>query len=264
MATELGTAVDRAEKYRRSGITRMPVRRFGFLPMNRGGMGMSPMHAHDIARDRMDNGTSENRYGAVKLVRLNAFWQGIVRADNQKMCEGNPLMPSYSPIMDHGCLKLTHFSFSEKLFQDGNRFLYNHAQGRMIKKRSDDAEGQEMEREGPWCIIYDEGLLDDALAVEALMREDNMNASVSMDEDVMSAYGCLDHVMRSLSEPRQEADPSTSQARSQATLTSEDIIKQAKFLLTDPKYNREYLTCLINFRARLKPQQSEVFCWAIE
>ena len=246
-------------------MIRMHVRRFGFLPMNRGGMGMAPMHAHDVARDRMDNGTSENRYGAVKLVRLNAFWQGIVRAENQKMCEGNPLMPSYSPTMDHGLLKLTHFSFSEKLFQDGNRFLYNISGGRKIKKRSDDTEGQEMEREGPLCIIYDEGLLDDPIAMEALMREDNMNSSISMSEDVMSAYGSLDHVVRSLSQPRQEADPATSpQARSQATLTSEDIIKQAKFLLTDPKYNREYLTCLINFRARLKPQQSEVFCWAIE
>ena len=201
MATQVGTAVDRAEKYRRSGITRMPVRRFGFLPMNRGGMGMAPMHAHDVARDRMDNGTSENRYGAVKLVRLNAFWQGIVRAENQKMCEGNPLMPSYSPTMDHGLLKLTHFSFSEKLFQDGNHFLYNNSGGRKIKKRSDDIEGQEMEREGPLCIIYDEGLLDDPVAMEALMREDNMNSSISLPEDVMSAYGSIDHVMRSLSQP---------------------------------------------------------------
>ena len=246
-------------------MIRMHVRRFGFLPMNRGGMGMAPMHAHDVARDRMDNGTSPNRYGAVKLVKLNAFWQGIVRAENQKMCEGNPLMPTYSPTMDHGLLKLTHFSFSEKLFQDGNHFLYNNSGGKKIKKRSDDIEGQEMEREGPLCIIYEEGLLDDQVAMEALMREDNMNSSISLPEDVMSAYGSIDHVVTSLSLPRQDPDPATSpQARSQATLTSEDIIKQAKLLLTDPKYNREYLTCLINFRARLKPQQSEVFCWASE
>ena len=228
-------------------------------------MGMAPMHAHDVARDRMDNGTSPNRYGAVKLVKLNAFWQGIVRAENQKMCEGNPLMPTYSPIMDYGLLKLTHFSFSEKLFQDGNHFLYNNSGGKKIKKRSDDIEGQEMEREGPLCIIYDEGLLDDPVAMEALMREDNMNSSISLPEDVMSAYGSIDHVVTSLSQPPQDPDQATSpQALSQATLTSEQIFKQAKFLLTDPKYSREYLTCLINFRARLKPQQSVVFCWAIE
>ena len=174
-------------------------------------------------------------------------------------------MPSYSAAMDHGLLKLTHFVHSEKLIQDGNRTLHNLSGGTRIKIRSDDSEGRKMATDGPICIIYDGGLLEDPEAMQALMREDNMNASVSMDEDVMSAYGCLDHVMRSLSQPRQEADPATSsQARSQATLTSEDIIKQAKFLLTDPKYNRDYLTCLINFRARLKPQQSEVFCWAIE
>ena len=119
------------------------------------------MHAHDVARDRMDNGTSENRYGAVKVVRLNAFWQGIVRAENQKMCEGNPLMPSYSPAMDHGLLKLTHFAHSEKLIQDGNRFLHNMSAGTKIKIRSDDTEGKEMATEGPLCIIYDEGLLEE-------------------------------------------------------------------------------------------------------
>ena len=86
MATQVGTAVDRAEKYRRSGVVRMRVGRMGFLPMNRGGMGMAPMHAHDVARDRMDNGTSPNRYGAVKLVKLSACWQGMVRAENQKKC----------------------------------------------------------------------------------------------------------------------------------------------------------------------------------
>ena len=248
-------------------MIRMQVRGFGFLPMNRGGMGIAPMHAHDVARDRMDNGTSENRYGAVKVVRLNAFWQGIVRAENQKMCEGNPLMPSYSAVMDHGLLKLTHFSFSEKLFQDGNRFLYNNSGGRKIKKRSDDTEGQEMEREGPLCIIYNEGLLDDPVAVEALMREDNMNSDVQLPEDVMSAYGSIDHVISSLSQPRHGSDPATSpeaQALSQPTLTAEEIMKHAKMLLPQPKYTKEYLTCLINFRARLKPQQSEVFCWAIE
>ena len=172
-------------------------------------------------------------------------------------------MPGFAPEMDYGLLKLTHFVHSEKLMQEGSRALHN-AGTEAMKIRSDDTEGQVMALHGPECIIYREELLDDPEALQALMREDNMNASVSMDEDVMSAYGCLDHVMRSLSEPRQEADPSTSQARSQATLTSEDIIKQAKFLLTDPKYNREYLTCLINFRARLKPNQSQVFCWAIE
>ena len=125
MATQVGTAVDRAEKYRMSGNRRMEVRRMGYLPWNRGGMGMSPHHAHDVAADRMNNGTSLNRYGAVKLVRLSPKWQAIVRSENPKMCEGNPLMPSYLPAMDHGLLQLTHFVHSEKLIQDGNRVLYN-------------------------------------------------------------------------------------------------------------------------------------------
>ena len=268
MATVVGTAVDRAEKHRcKCGVIRVRVGRMGFLPNNRGGMGMSSYHAHEVAADRMNNGTSENRYGAVKLVRLNPYWKAIVHAENQKKCEGDPLMPSYSPDIEFGLLKLTHFSFSEKLFQDGNHFLFGHSGGRKIKKRSDDTEGQEMAREGPLCIIYEEGLLDDPVAMESLMREDNMNSDVQLPEDVMSAYGTIDHVISSLSQPRHGSDPATSpeaQALSQPTLTAEEIMKHAKMLLPQPKYTKEYLTCLINFRSRLKAHHSEVFCWAIE
>ena len=101
---------------------------------------------------------------------------------------------------------------------------------------------------GPECIIYREELLDDPEALHALMREDNMNSSISMAEDAMAAYGTVDYVVTEL---LSQGNP--------AALTDEDIMKQVKANLGDAKFTREYLINLINFRSRLAPWQSEVF-----
>ena len=85
------------------------------------------------------------------------------------------------------------------------------------------------------------------------MREDNMNSSISMAEDTMSAYGTVDYVLTELSKQGRPED-----------LTSDDILKQVQAILTDAKFTREYSICLINFRSRLAPWQSEVFSWEIE
>ena len=57
MAQRVVSAVDRAEKFRIPGETRVDVELMGFLKMNRGGLGISPAHAHEICEDRMKNGT---------------------------------------------------------------------------------------------------------------------------------------------------------------------------------------------------------------
>ena len=101
---------------------------------------------------------------------------------------------------------------------------------------------------GPECIIYRAELLDDLEAFHALMREDNMSSSISMTEDTMAAYGTVDYV---LTELLNQGSP--------AALTDEDIMIQVKSHLSDAKFNKEYLTNLINFRSRLAPWQSEVF-----
>ena len=80
-----------------------------------------------------------------------------------------------------------------------------------------------------------------------------MNSSISMAEDTTAAYGTVDYVLTELSKQGRPED-----------LTSDDILKQVQAILTDAKFTREYLICLINFRSRLAPWQSEVFCWEIE
>ena len=66
---------DRAAKYRKAGgHFRMPLSRIGFDPRNRGGLGVSPRHAHEIAWDGTDppngNGVTLRRYKEVEVVEV--------------------------------------------------------------------------------------------------------------------------------------------------------------------------------------------------
>ena len=61
---------DRGERFRVEGIQRIPAKKLGFLPENRGSLGITPFHAHEICNDRMVNKTSVRRYNFAKVVIL--------------------------------------------------------------------------------------------------------------------------------------------------------------------------------------------------
>ena len=48
---------------------------------------------------------------------------------------------------------------------------------------------------GPLTIMHSAELLKDTAALEALMREDNENANITLREDTMAAYGIVDKVV---------------------------------------------------------------------
>ena len=54
--------------------------------------------------------------------------------------------------------------------------MYNGGnKGVTIKLRDDDEEGKAIQEHGPICVIFDEGLFDDEVAMVAMSSEDNMN-----------------------------------------------------------------------------------------
>ena len=62
---------DRAAKYRKPGGNfRLDLERLGFHPDNRGGLGVSAKHAHEVAWDGTDNGVSLRRYKEVEVVEV--------------------------------------------------------------------------------------------------------------------------------------------------------------------------------------------------
>ena len=247
--TQLASAVDRAEKYRLAGESRIDIDRFGYLECNRGGLGISPPHAHEVCEDRMKNKTRIARYVAVKAVILEGDFLIKTRAANEEKCRGDPLMPNYSPKMDLGLLKLTHFVHSQKLFKDGCRTLYNLGAVK-IKLQDDDEEGKAMMEYGPLTILYSSGLLKDEEALNALMREDNENATINLKEDTMVTYGSIDRIITSLVKSAQPGSQ---------PLTDVECLKACKAVLQEARFTEEMLLTLIRFRGRLSVVVSEVF-----
>ena len=249
MAQRVLSAADRAEQFRIPGEMRVPVDQMGFLKNNRGGMGISPLHVHEICEDRMKNGTRPARYVAVKVVKLEGKWLEETLRVNEEKCNGDRMMPKFSNKIRYGLIKLTHFAHSEKLFQQGGSFLYDKGETK-IRLRDDDVEGKLMADFGPNTIIYSAGLLEDLPALEALMREDNENANINMREDTMAAYGMVDSVITQL---HQNA------ARGSPPLNDQDCLKACKAVLTEARFTEDMLLTLIRFRFRLTTTLSEVF-----
>ena len=200
----------------------------GFLKINRGGLGISPAHAHEICEDRMKNGTRRARYGAVKVVILEGDWLKETLQVNEEKCNGDPLMPRFSSKIIYGLLKLTHFVHSDKLFQQGGQ-LYEKGDQK-IRLRDDDEEGKLMEKFGPVTIMYSAELLKDTAALEALMREDNENANITLREDTMAAYGVVDKVVTELAQNAASGSP---------TLTDQDCLKACKTVLHEARFTED-------------------------
>ena len=103
---------------------------------------------------------------------------------------------------------------------------------------------------GPITIMYSAELLKDTDALEALMREDNENANITMREDTMSAYGTVDKIV---------SDLVHNKAPGSQPLTDQDCLKACKNFLHEARFTEEMLLTLIRFRFRLSPVLSEVF-----
>jgi hypothetical protein len=105
--------LDRAQTYRQGAIVRIKVDEIGFLPANRGNVGICPYHAHEIAWDCMSNKVKTNRYKHVDIVLIPQDKLVDWRNQNKIKCNGDALMPKYSPTMLYASLTKTHFSHAQ-------------------------------------------------------------------------------------------------------------------------------------------------------
>ena len=194
----------------------------------------------------------QGNYGAVKVVQLEGSWLQETLQVNEEKCNGDPLMPPFSSKIIYGLLKLTHFVHSQKLVQQGGHF-YDKGEIK-IRLRDDDEEGKLMGEYGPLTIMHSAELLKDTAALEALMREDNENANITMREDTMSAYGTVDRIITNLALAQNKGAGPGSQL-----LTVQDCLNACKSLLQEARFTDEMLLTLIRFRFRLSRVLSEVF-----
>ena len=136
----------------------------------------------------MATGTKLPRYKEVSLVRVPDEDLNSWREANRERCESDALMPRFAPGMRYALATKTHFTHAQKLTQDGGRTLFN--EGKVcIKVKADSREGQKILEEGVVAAVYNEKLWKDKPALHALMRTDNEDAEVEMNEDEIQALG---------------------------------------------------------------------------
>lgn len=191
-------ASDRAQKYRKPGLVRVGCDEIGFWDGNRGGLGISGYHCHEVAWDCAANGVKLQRYGHVDLIEIPPHRLQEIRDSNRERCLADPLLPRcVADALRFITGSKTHFTHAQKLCQQGGRTLFNKGEV-PIRWRDGDTEGAEIMSRGPLCAIYDSKLLDDPEALRALASDDNLNASVQWGEDEMQAYGRVHEVVERL------------------------------------------------------------------
>ena len=99
-------AADRAFSKRKHGTERVLVKKIGFWPGNRGGLGINPAHVHGVAEDIMKNKCRRARYEPVELVEVPDHLREEFKRVNQARCDNDPLLPNFCAdvfeyVVDH-------------------------------------------------------------------------------------------------------------------------------------------------------------------
>ena len=233
---------DRAQKKRKTalGIVRIPLEKIGFWPENRGGMGLSSYHVHEVALDCMQNTTKITRYNFVDLIEIPDNLKNEILAANRRECETDPLMPRFSEAIQYVCGPKTHLfthtSWEKKagaLCSTG-AFLPSAGKTEMLRPK--------IREHGPLCAIYEKDLFDDHAAIVALASDDNLNASIQWSEDEMQAFGRVHNIME---------EPDNAKADEQTVLNHLQVSGLGVFTTEDWKH-------FITLRRTLTPASAKI------
>ena len=181
----------RAEAQVRSVTERVDTKELGFCEFNRGDVGILGPHIHRVAEDIHMDGVKLPRYGSVKAVEVPHEELEHFREYNKRRCEEDDYMPPFHPSMKYMLLAKTHFTHALKL---DNR-LVTTSSGRVKLDIGRTEEGRMIQQRGVVTTIYKSALYYDVDALKAIMREENLNSRVELQEDEMSAYACVSDML---------------------------------------------------------------------
>ena len=246
--------LDRALSYRNGDIIRLLTSKLGLLQFNRGGLGISPKHVHEVARSCQKDGVRKNRYHVVDVVPVPSLALEQWRLANKHKCESSALMPKFSAEMSYACITRTHFTHAQKLNADGNRTLFN-ANDTQINFDLSIKEAKDIAEHGVLCQVYDVALWDDRAALQALMESDNQDADVSMNECEVQFQGRITNAFDVIL-----ATPPL--GKSQASLTIDQVLlhmkKQQGLRAFSPDHARSYIA----FQLHLSRHAGDSFLFA--
>ena len=196
---DLEDAADRAERHRKHGEQRVHLGQVGFWPSNRGGVGVSSTHIHEVCSDIKTNKIRRQRYEPLQLLAVpeGPMLQKF-KAANKAKCTSDPLMPAFSEDMKYVAATKSHFIHACKLFCEGSRHFYNKPHNPKIRFKAGDKEAAEIQSEGILAVIYGETIWNDMGAVEALCAIGNFNAQIDQSEDEMQAFGRINELVNRL------------------------------------------------------------------
>ena len=139
---------------------RVVLNRISWHEENRGGQGIMPFHAQDIAKDLSKNGTSKRRYRQVRLVEVpEKFIKSWLSAIRRK-AKLNTLLAHYEAMSQTGplyaTLRCTHFVEAQKLIGEGNRRYMDKPDGTRLQLKEHDKEGRMIQEQGvnAICLLY--------------------------------------------------------------------------------------------------------------
>ena len=192
---EVEDAVDRAMRHRHLEATRISFRRIGFWPGNRGGVGINTRQVHHVAGDIMFNKCRIQRYDHVDIAGVPEPMFSEFKWVNKARCDGDPLLPAFSPDMRYASVTKTHFIHACKLCSVGTHILRNEPGGALIRFPKDCSEGRNILEVGIMAVVYKAEIWKDPAAVEALCTLGNMNCYIEEEEDEIQAFGRIDAIM---------------------------------------------------------------------
>ena len=155
-------------------VFRMSLSNLAFYPLNRGGRGVDPGHAHDVCHDGVQNTVKQFRYKHIHVAEIPHDLKGWILNANQKLCNTNKLMPAFSPTITHVCLTGTHLVHAGKLVQDGNRTYMNSDHVKLIWTGD---EADMIRERGILVKEYKSGILRNEAVLSQFMWSDDILVS---------------------------------------------------------------------------------------
>ena len=137
-----------------------------------------PLHAHDVAFDICENGTSMRRYQHVKLVEVPEEMVQEWLATNMQKAKLNPQLADFAAMSHtepyYASLNGTHFAEAHKLIMEGKRRFWDEPEARRFMLNPADEEGRIIQESGVTALVYSAELWGDPAALLALLREDDI------------------------------------------------------------------------------------------
>ncbi|CAK0853934.1 unnamed protein product [Prorocentrum cordatum] len=168
------------------GIQFILPKYLGTVPCNRSGLGVSGYHVHEIVQSIKTDGLSRRRYRDATVVKVPTASLDEFREYNRRMCDGDDLLPPFDSSMRYALLTKNHFAHALKLYDCRSHFLNGTRE--VIEPSPHDKLSQHL-AEGMACEVMREDLWADSESLEALVGEDNMDASTDLASSEIEAGG---------------------------------------------------------------------------